>query len=398
MRSGVVGLVVHEVHVPLSRPFVTAVRRAEAVDVVLVEAVDADGRHGWGEAATSWRVTGESPASVRAAVQGPLAEAVIGADACDVPRWSTALHAAVHGNSAARAAVECALLDLAAQSAGVGFAALLAGLAAGADPPAGAGTGAGVAPGIGAGATLPGAVRTDMTLSAPHDPAQAQALLQRAVELRDAGFGTLKVKVSARTDTLGLLTALRDAVGPGTCLRVDANQAWTPAVAIRTLLACEDAGVALELVEQPVAARDLRGLAAVTAAVGTPVLADESVWTVEDVALVVERHAADLVNLKLAKSAGPLGALAAAAAARAAGLDVLVGCMLEGTVGVTAAAALAAVTGQPGRTHDLDAGLWLTAPSAHGGARYDADLVRLPDGPGLGVLGALESAQGRLVG
>lgn len=395
MRSGVVGLVVHEVHVPLSRPFVTAVRRAEAVDVVLVEAVDADGRHGWGEAATSWRVTGESPASVRAAVQGPLAEAVVGADACDVPRWSTALHAAVHGNSAARAAVECALLDLAAQSAGVGFAALLAGLAGSL---AGTGTGAGVAPGIGAGATLPGAVRTDMTLSAPHDPAQAHALLQRAVELRDAGFGTLKVKVSARTDTLGLLTALRDAVGPGTCLRVDANQAWTPAAAIRTLLACEDAGVGLELVEQPVAARDLRGLAAVTAAVGTAVLADESVWTVEDVGLVVERHAADLVNLKLAKSAGPLGALAAAAAARAAGLDVLVGCMLEGTVGVTAAAALAAATGQPGRTHDLDAGLWLTAPSAHGGARYDADLVRLPDGPGLGVLGALESAQGRLVG
>lgn len=395
MTSGVVGLAVHEVHVPLNRPFVTAVRRAEAVDVVLVEAVDADGRHGWGEAATSWRVTGESPASVRAAVQGPLAEAVLGADACDVPRWSTALHAAVHGNSAARAAVECALLDLAAQSAGVGFAALLAELAGSAT---GTGTGTGSAPGIGAGADLPGAVRTDMTLSAPQDPAQTQALLQRAVELRDTGFGTLKVKVSARTDTLGVLTALRDAVGPGTCLRIDANQAWTPAVAIRTLLACEDAGVGLELVEQPVAARDLRGLAAVTAAVGTPVLADESVWTVEDVALVVERHAADLVNLKLAKSAGPLGALAAAAAARAAGLDVLIGCMLEGTVGVTAATALAAATGQHGRTHDLDAGLWLTAPSAHGGARYDADLVRLPDGPGLGVLGSLESAQGRLVG
>ncbi|MCG2797650.1 MAG: hypothetical protein L6367_03825, partial [Cellulomonas sp.] len=112
-----------------------------------------------------------------------------------------------------------------------------------------------------------------------------------------------------------------------------------------------------------------------------------SVWTVEDLALVIERHAADLVNVKLAKTAGPLGALAVTAAAQAAGLDVLIGCMLEGTVGVTAAAALAAVTGRPGATHDLDAGLWLDGPSATGGAWYEGDLVHLPAGPGLGASG-----------
>ncbi|MBU4215284.1 MAG: dipeptide epimerase [Actinobacteria bacterium] len=366
--STVVALRVHDVHVPLTRPFVTAVRRAQAIDVVLVEAVDSDGRSGWGEAATSWRVTGESPASVRAAVTGPLAEAVVGAVPAQVDHWSTALHHAVHANSAARAAVECAVLDLAARAAGVGFAELLSGFTAGSPGPA--------------------AVRTDMTLSAPDGPAQTDALIRRALELRDGGFGTLKVKVDGRTDTVDLLARLRAALGPATVLRIDANQAWTPAVAVRTLRACEDAGVGLDLVEQPVAARDLAGLAEVTAAIDTPVLADEAVWTVEDLALVVERHAADLVNVKLAKTAGPLGALAVAASARAAGLDVLIGCMLEGTVGVTAAAALAAVTGRSGATHDLDAGLWLTGASAIGGARYEGDLVHLPMGPGLGVRAA----------
>ncbi len=68
---------------PLVRPFITAVRRTDRLDVVLVEATDADGRRGYGEAATSWRVTGESPQSVAAAVAGPLAEAVRGRDAGD---------------------------------------------------------------------------------------------------------------------------------------------------------------------------------------------------------------------------------------------------------------------------------------------------------------------------
>ncbi|MBU4335548.1 MAG: dipeptide epimerase [Actinobacteria bacterium] len=361
----VVALRVHDVHVRLERPFVTAVRRAQAIDVVLVEAVDSDGRSGWGEAATSWRVTGESPASVRAAVTGPLADAVTGAAPAEVDHWSAALHHAVHVNSAARAAVECAVLDLAARTTGIGFAELLSGFTGGAPGPA--------------------TVRTDMTLSAPDGPAQTEALLIRAQELAARGFGTLKLKVDGRTDTVDLLTRLRAALGPGTVLRIDANQAWTAAAAVRTLRACEDAGVGLDLVEQPVAARDLAGLAEVTAAIDTPVLADESVWTVEDLALVIERHAADLVNVKLAKTAGPLGALAVTAAAQAAGLEVLIGCMLEGTVGVTAAAALAAVTGRPGATHDLDAGLWLDGPSATGGARYEGDLVHLPAGPGLGV-------------
>ncbi len=363
----VVELRVHEVHVPLERPFVTAVRRAHAVDVVLVEAVDSDGCRGWGEAATSWRVTGESPASVRAAVTGPLADAVVGADPAEVEHWSTALHRAVHANSAARAAVECAVLDLAARSARIGLAELLSRLTGG-------------TPG-------PDTIRTDVTLSAPDGPAQTEALLIRAEELAARGFATLKVKVDGRTDTVDLLTRLRATLGPQAVLRVDANQAWTADAAVRLLRACEDAGVGLDLVEQPVAARDLAGLAEVTAAIDTPVLADESVWTVEDLAQVIERHAADLVNVKLAKTAGPLGALAVTAAARSAGLDALIGCMLEGTVGVTAAAALAAAAGRPGATHDLDAGLWLAGASATGGAWYEGDLVHLPAGPGLGASG-----------
>ncbi|MDH5137645.1 dipeptide epimerase, partial [Microbacterium sp. RD11] len=88
---------------PLARPFVTAVRRTAHLDVVLVEVTDADGRRGYGEAATSWRVTGESPESVAAVVAGPLADAAL-RRSVDDPGLPDALAAAAWGNAAARSA------------------------------------------------------------------------------------------------------------------------------------------------------------------------------------------------------------------------------------------------------------------------------------------------------
>src|SRR5258708_2270271 len=95
------------------------VRVAHEVDAVLVEVRDSDGRSGWGEAQTSWRVTGESAASVTAAVEGPLGAAVVGLSADDPAEASAALERAVVRNSSARMAVECAVYDLAARAAGV---------------------------------------------------------------------------------------------------------------------------------------------------------------------------------------------------------------------------------------------------------------------------------------
>lgn len=353
----------HRVPGPLLRPFVTAVRRADEIDVALVEAVDSDGRSGWGEAPTSWLVTGESPESVRAAVTGPIAEAVVGVPIADRDRWATAIAAALVGNSAARSAVECALTDLEAQSAGCRVAELL-----------------GAAPAV-------TEVRTDMTLSA----GSLDDLIERARGHVGDGFGCIKIKAAAGESLVPALVSLRAELGSGVALRVDANQAWAPESAIRVIRDAEDAGVGLELVEQPVAAGDLDGLAAVTAAVDTPVLADESVWTTAELRRVVRRRAADLVNVKLAKTGGPTEALRLAAEARVAGMGVLVGCMMESAVGVATAASLAAAIG-PAVVHDLDAGLWLRSSPVVGGLVYAGDRAVLGDGPGLGIRGLVGQA------
>ncbi|MDP9240010.1 MAG: dipeptide epimerase [Actinomycetota bacterium] len=347
----------HRVSVPLHTPFVTAVRTVHAVDSVLAEIVDADGRSGWGEGPATWRVTGDSIAGIEAAVLGPLREALVGQRPEDLVALCAAVERAIVGNTAAKAAVDCALHDLAARRLGVPLPRLLgsSGLR----------------------------VATDVTLAA--GPAQDMALA--AKERTAERFGVLKIKVGDGTaDDVERLRLIRAAAGPATVLRVDANQGWTPRAAVRAIRAMEDAGLDLELVEQPVAAGDLDGLAFVTAHVSTPVMADESVWSARDLLEVVRRRAADLVNVKLAKCGGIGPARRLLAVAQAAGTGVLLGSMMETHVGVGAVASLATVSQSAG-VDDLDAAWWLSASPVTGGLRYDTPHVVLPDAPGLGIVG-----------
>lgn len=349
--------------VPLVRPFVTAIRTATFIDAVVVRVRDSDGRVGWGEAPTSWRVTGESPASVTAAVEGPLREAVRALPVDDPAAGSLALQRALVRNSAARMAVDCALYDLAARAQGVPLYAYLGG-------------------------TSP-LVRTDMTLSAGATAEAARALVDTGVEHRDAGFRTLKVKVGSGGDDLATVREVRARLGDAVTLRVDANQGWTPQEAVRVIRGWEDAGVGIELVEQPVDMDDLAGLEYVTRRVSTPILADESVWTTRQLREVLARRAADMVNIKLAKSGGVREGLALAGLACENGMTAIVGCMMESHIGISAAASLAsavnAASGDAERVHDLDAGLWTAGRLADGGAEYDGDTVRLAAAPGLGI-------------
>jgi L-Ala-D/L-Glu epimerase len=356
---------IHRRSIPLRRPFVTAVRTAYVLNALLVEVRDSDGRSGWGEAPTSWRVTGESIEGVTAAILGPLSEAVIGASTDEPEVVSAALERAIVHNSSARMAIDCAMYDLAARVQQVPLFQYLGGRAP--------------------------TVLTDMTLSAALTSSDLEELLRTAAEHVAAGFSTLKVKVGAGGDDVATLVEVRNAVGANVRLRVDANQGWTPEGAVLAITSLEDAGVDLEFVEQPVHRDDIEGLAFVTGHVATPIVADESVWTRRDLREILRSHAADMVNIKLAKTGGLREARALASMAREHGIDVMVGCMSEGYVGIAAAAALASALdhGAPeGRkSHDLDGGPWLTESAVRGGVAYDGERVVLEAAPGTGIVG-----------
>ncbi len=358
--SRIESVIMHRREIPLVRPFVTAVRTAYTVDALLVEVQDSDGRSGWGEAPTSWRVTGESHASVTAAIEGPLYEAIRGMPVEDPVAVSAALERAVVRNSSARMAVDCAVYDLAARQADLPLYRYLGGER--------------------------DVVRTDMTVSAAATGREVDELVRSAVRHVDDGFTTVKVKVGAGTDDRTVVAAVRAAVGPEVALRVDANQAWQPEQAVRIISAWEDDGIGVEFVEQPVHRDDVAGLAHVTEVVSTPILADETVWARRDLREVLRVRAADLINVKLAKTGGLREAIELAVLARQNEVGVVIGCMSETHVGIAAAAALASAVA-PDEPQDLDAGLWLVSSPAQGGVLYQAELLRLSGEPGTGILG-----------
>lgn len=347
----------HRTEVPLRRAFTTAVRSIDALEVLLVQVLDEDGRSGWGEVAMSWRVTGEGPAGATAVLEGPLRDAVIGLPIDEPPVWGRAIERAVARNPAARAALDAALWDLRAQQLGLPLRAALA-------------TGSATS------------VRTDMTIAV----GSVDAVVTDAATHLAQGFSTLKVKLGtdpAHDDRV--VRALRAGPAATTTLRVDANQGWSADAAIRLLRGWEDDGLQVALVEQPTPADDLEALARVRAAVDTPILADESVWSSRDLREVIRHEAADVVNVKLAKCGGVSAALELLAFAAQHEMGVMIGCMLESVVGVTAAAHVAATL--PVAVHDLDAAHWLGRSPVEGGARSVADELMLADAQGLGIVG-----------
>lgn len=340
---------------PLHTPFVTALRTATTTDTVVVRITDSDGVTGWGEAPQVWPVTGESLAGAQACVEGPLTAIVSGRDPDDLVDLCRSVGRAVAANYGAKAAVDVALHDLAARRRGVSLPVLLGST------------------------TL--RVPTDVTLAAGTPEALDEAARSRVTD----GFSVLKLKVGtdAATD-VARVRAVREAVGPGVRLRLDANQGWTARDAVRVIGALEDARLDVELVEQPLPAADLDGMAWVTARVSTPVMADESVYGVRDLVEVIRRRSADLVNVKLAKCGGLSVATTLLELARAQGMGAIVGSMMETHIGVGAAASLAAAH-PTSNVCDLDAAWWASSSPVVGGMTYDGATVVLPDSPGLGV-------------
>lgn len=197
---------------------------------------------------------------------------------------------------------------------------------------------------------------------------------RQAREAVGRGHGVLKVKLGTERDE-AILEALREEA-PSVKLRVDANAAWTRTRAKRMLGVLAAANV--EFVEQPLNAHDLEGHADLRRAATVPIVADESVHARSDVPRLAE--AFDGLNLKLAKLGGPLQALHALRTARALGMSVMLGCMIESSLGIAAAVHLAGLADFV----DLDGAL-LLADDPFEGLQWRAGLVERPTAPGWGV-------------
>lgn len=155
----------------------------------------------------------------------------------------------------------------------------------------------------------------------------------------------MKVKVGLEPDSdVARVRAVREAIGPEVRLGADANGGWMPRVAIQTIERLREFD--LFFIEQPVPALDVSWLADVRRQVTLPVVADESVYSLQDAMAIVRAEAADVLSVYIGKGGGIGPARKTAAVAEAAGLTCTVGSNLE--MGVASAAMIHLAMATPG--------------------------------------------------
>ena len=332
----------HEVlSLETAHPFGIARGTQSAYRVVWVRLTDGDGLEGWGEADPS-SFYGETADSVVAAL-GRLGPLLADADPFDLETVEARLQASLQQNGAVRVALSAALHDLVGKRLGVPLWKLW-----GLDP-----------------AKAP---VSSFTIGIDK-PEVIRAKVREAAE-----YPVLKVKVGTGDDA-SILAAVRAETDKP--IRVDANCGWTAKQAVAALPMLKEFGV--ELIEQPVPPDDLDGLAEVRRASPLPVIADESCRTSLDIPKLVGR--VDGINIKLAKCGSLREALRMIVVARAHRMLVMVGCMIETSLGITAAAHFTPLLD----IVDLD-GAALLKRDPFAGATIAGGRVTLPTGPGLGVV------------
>jgi L-alanine-DL-glutamate epimerase-like enolase superfamily enzyme len=323
-------------------PFVISRGGSSEYRVVRITVTADDGSTGWGEAAPS-KFYGETADTV-VSVLPILAAAIEGSDGWSLEAMEHALARAIRFNGAARAGVSAALHDLVGKRLGIPLYRLW-GLDPAACPP------------------------TSFTIGIAPDEA---TLRQRVAEA--AQYPVLKIKLGSTWDER-VVRVVRE-LAPDKILRVDANAAWTPKLTLRMVPMLQELGV--EFVEQPLPPGDIEGLRFVRARSSLPIVADESCIVSSDIPKLA--GVVDGINIKLAKCGGLREALRMVATARAHDMLVMAGCMIESSLGITAAAHFAPLLD----CADYD-GHALVTNDPYVGATIDGGQIRLPTGAGLGV-------------
>jgi L-Ala-D/L-Glu epimerase len=342
--------------IPLKTPFKTALRTVDIIEDIVVTVHTDTGHVGYGGAPATAVITGDTHGSIIEAIRKIIAPRIIGQDVANLNRITRLIGGSLEKNSSAKAAVEIAVYDLFGQL----YQAPLYKMLGGGDP----------------------VITTDITISVDY----IDKMVADSLAAVDRGFESLKIKVGK---DIGLdverVKAIYAAVEDRALLRVDANQAWTAKQAVFAIQTLEDAGVKMELVEQPVKAQDLEGMKYVTERVHTAIMADESVFGPTEVIDLIRMRAADIINIKLMKTGGISHAVHIADIAAMYQIECMIGCMVETSISVAAAAHVAVAKADVITKVDLDGPSLCTFNPVEGGVLFNDSEISVTNAPGLGI-------------
>ncbi|ARD11791.1 MULTISPECIES: muconate cycloisomerase family protein [Pseudomonas] len=347
------------VDLPTIRPHKLAMHTLHGQTLVILRIRCSDGIIGIGEATTigGLAYAGESPESIKVNLDKWFAPLLVGQDATNLNALMQRVDRAVRGNTFARSAVETALLDAQGKRLGLPVAELLGG-------------------------RVRDGVEVAWTL-ASGDTGRDIEEAEHMLEMRRHRHFKLKIGAGEPARDIAHVAAIKRALGDRASVRVDINQAWSEAVAIRGCQLLAEAGV--ELIEQPLSRHDRAAMVRLNARSPIPLMADEAIESVQDSFALAQSGAASIFALKIAKVGGPRAVLRTAAIAEAAGIGLYGGTMLEGSVGTLAAAHAFATLDRLEWHTELFGPLLLTEDILVEPPVYRDFQLIIPDTPGLGM-------------
>lgn len=285
------------VRIPVEKPYVYSHGALNAFCNVLVWIRVDDEMVGIGESAfvPGGGVREETPEGTKPTIDEYLAPEIIGEDPFDIERIHEKMDACLPRNLVAKAGIDLALWDLVGKALDLPVYKLLGG-------------------------TYKEKIPVTYTLSMD----TPKKMAEQAVYRKEQGYSTVVIKIGDKPETdLERLRLVREAVGPKVKIRLDANEAYRPDQAIRIIRKMERYDP--EFVEEPVKRWNLDGMAKVANAVDTPISSDESNSTLQTAYKIIEKGAADILNIKISKNGGLTNCKKTAAVAQAKGIPCLVG-------------------------------------------------------------------------
>lgn len=347
------------VDLPTIRPHRLAMHTLHRQTLVIIRLHCSDGITGIGEATTIGGLAygSESPESIKQNIDSHLAPLLIGQAANNINSAMLRLDNAAKGNTFAKSGIETALLDAQGKRLGLPVSELLGG-------------------------RVHDALDVAWTL-ASGDTARDIDEAEQMLDLRRHRIFKLKIGANPLEQDLRHAVAISQALGARASVRVDVNQHWDESQAIRACRVLGDNGI--ELIEQPIARSNVAGQVRLNLRSPVPVMADESIESVEDAFRLAAAGAASVFALKIAKNGGPRGVLRTARIAQAAGISLYGGTMLEGTIGSMASAQAFVTLDRMVWGCELFGPLLLTEEIVREPLCYRDFQLHVPRRPGLGL-------------
>lgn len=290
---------------PLSVPYTIAYETVSQTSNIILKLVTDGGITGWGCSAPDPVVTGESAEDVVKHLEAVVMTALMDKSPFHLAKTMHDMKLQIPGASSTLAMVDMALHDILARRARLPLYMVLGGYR--------------------------GSIPTSITIGI----CPLEETLSQAKDFLERGFFIIKLKGGLNlNEDVEKVMKLRERLGNGFLLRFDANQGYTTEQSVEFIRKTKKAGI--EIFEQPTPHRKEEVLGAVTRQVEVPVMADESIKTLKDTFRLARNDRIDMINIKLMKMGGILEGMHINSVAKAAGMEVMVGCLDECALGISA--------------------------------------------------------------